>query len=263
MTALLEVHNLRVKISSQEVIRNISFQVEEGEIFGLVGESGAGKSMTGRAIIRLLPPNAVTYGRIIFKGVDLLSINENQMRMIRGKDITLIQQDPVASLNPAFKIRDQLLDIMKLHLKVNGEEAENRAVSLLKEVGISSPETVLRKYPHQLSGGMCQRVMIAVAFACAPSLVIADEPTTALDVITQAMVVRLMKRMKEHFNTAIIFITHNLALAVNTCNRIAVMNKGTIVEVLEAGKLFQEAQHEYTKMLLASIPSLRSGTMGA
>ncbi|MEM0443832.1 MAG: ABC transporter ATP-binding protein [Candidatus Caldarchaeum sp.] len=258
MTNLLMVEGLGVEIAGKPVVNNVSFNVAQGEVFGLVGESGAGKSLTGRSIIRLLPPTARAVGKILFKGTDLLTIDENRMRNVRGREITMIQQDPVASLNPAFRIRDQIVDIIKMHLKANGSEAESRAIQLLREVGIASPENVLRKYPHQLSGGMCQRVMTAIAFACEPSLVIADEPTTALDVITQAMVVNLMKRMKNQFNTAIIFITHNLALAVNVCDRIAVMNKGTVVETLRASEFFHEAKHEYTRKLLASTPSIHS-----
>ncbi|MDW8360298.1 MAG: ABC transporter ATP-binding protein [Candidatus Caldarchaeum sp.] len=256
MSKLLEVNGLTVSIAGKTVVKNVSFNVALGEVFGIVGESGAGKSMTGRSIIRLLPPNSHAVGEVIFKNTNLLRLRETEMRAIRGKEITMIQQDPVASLNPAFKIRDQITDIMRLHQKISKSEAEKRAVQLLNEVGINSPEKVLDKYPHQLSGGMCQRIMIAVAFACGPSLVVADEPTTALDVITQALVVNLMKRMKKQFNTAIIFITHNLALAVNVCDRIAVMNKGSIVETLPAEMFLHSAQHHYTKTLLASIPSL-------
>ncbi|MEM4495157.1 MAG: ABC transporter ATP-binding protein, partial [Candidatus Caldarchaeum sp.] len=238
------------------VVNNVSFDVEAGEVFGLVGESGAGKSLTGKAIIRLLPPGAEASGKIFFKGIDLLSLDEKAMRKIRGKEITLIQQEPVTSLNPSFKIKDQITDIIGLHLRVTSKDAEKRAVELLKKVGITSPEKVLHKYPHQISGGMCQRVMIAIAFACEPSLVIADEPTTALDVITQALVIDLMKHIQQQHNTAIIFVTHNLALALNICDRIAVMNKGSIVEVLDADRVFEDARHEYTLSLLSAIPTI-------
>ena len=262
MTKLLELRELNIKILGKPVVKNVSFDVEPGEVFGLVGESGAGKSLTGRAIIRLLPPGAEAGGKILFKGNDLLAIHEKAMRKIRGKEITLIQQDPVTSLNPSFKIKDQITDIMKLHLGLTSKEAEAKALELLKKVGIPSPEKVLNKYPHQISGGMCQRVMIAIAFACEPSLVIADEPTTALDVITQALVINLMKQIQRQYNTAIIFITHNLALALNICDRIAVMNKGVIVEVLDADRVFQDASHEYTLSLLSSIPTLEKPLQG-
>jgi len=258
MTKLLQVQELTISFHQVEVVKNVSFEVEHGEIFGLVGQSGAGKSLTGLAIIRLLPSSAKVTGRILFKGRDLLSLTEKEMRRIRGKEITLIQQDPVASLNPSFKIQDQITDILKLHLKLDNKEAINRAKKLLSEVGVANPEKVLLKYPHQLSGGLCQRVAIAIAFACEPSLVIADEPTTALDVITQGMVINLMKRMQQRYNTSIIFITHDLALASNICSRIAVMKDGRILEVITSSKnILSEANHPYTRTLLSSILTLK------
>jgi ABC-type dipeptide/oligopeptide/nickel transport system ATPase component len=258
MTKLLQVQELTISFHQVEVVKNVSFEVEHGEIFGLVGQSGAGKSLTGRAIIRLLPSTAKVTGRILFKGRDLLSLTEKEIRRIRGKEITLIQQDPVASLNPSFKIQDQITDILKLHLKLDNKEAINRAKKLLSEVGVANPEKVLLKYPHQLSGGLCQRVAIAIAFACEPSLVIADEPTTALDVITQGMVINLMKRMQQRYNTSIIFITHDLALASNICSRIAVMKDGRILEVITSSKnILSEANHPYTRTLLSSILTLK------
>jgi len=258
MTKLLQVQELTISFHQVEVVKNVSFEVEHGEIFGLVGQSGAGKSLTGRAIIRLLPSTAKVTGRILFKGRDLLSLTEKEIRRIRGKEITLIQQDPVASLNPSFKIQDQITDILKLHLKLDNKEAINRAKKLLSEVGVANPENVLLKYPHQLSGGLCQRVAIAIAFACEPSLVIADEPTTALDVITQGMVINLMKRMQQRYNTSIIFITHDLALASNICSRIAVMKDGRILEVITSSKnILSEANHPYTRTLLSSILTLK------
>jgi oligopeptide transport system ATP-binding protein len=260
MAKLLKVQDLTISFQQNEVVKNVSFEVERGEILGLVGQSGAGKSMTGRAIIRLLPSSAHVSGRIIFKEHDLLTLKEKEMRKIRGKEITMIQQDPVASLNPAFKVRDQITDIMKLHLKIDNKEAVNRAKNLLNEVGIPNPEKVLLKYPHQLSGGLCQRVAIAIAFACNPSLVIADEPTTALDVITQGMVVNLMKKMQQQFNTSIIFITHNLALAANICSRIAVMNDGQLLETITSKNILTESSHPYTRILLSSLPTLRRGS---
>jgi ABC-type dipeptide/oligopeptide/nickel transport system ATPase component len=258
MTKLLQVQELTISFHQVEVVKNVSFEVEHGEIFGLVGQSGAGKSLTGRAIIRLLPSSAKVTGRILFKGRDLLSLTEKEIRRIRGKEITLIQQDPVASLNPSFKIQDQITDILKLHLKLDNKEAINRAKKLLSEVGVANPEKVLLKYPHQLSGGLCQRVAIAIAFACEPSLVIADEPTTALDVITQGMVINLMKRMQQRYNTSIIFITHDLALASNICSRIAVVKDGRILEVITSSKnILSEANHPYTRTLLSSILTLK------
>ncbi len=259
MEKILSLEDLRVGFRGQSVnaVDGVSFDVNEAEIIGLVGESGAGKSITGRAILRLLPPNAaIVGGKIFFKGKNLLDLKESEMRRIRGKEITAIQQDPLSSLNPAFRIRDQMLDILKLHLGSKGREAEEYCISMLNEVGIPNPEAMLRKFPHQLSGGMCQRVMIAIAFSCNPSLVIADEPTTALDVITQALVVNLMKRIKEKYNTSIIFITHNLALASNICSRIAVMRMGKIVEMKNTSDLFRSAEHPYTLALLEALPKI-------
>lgn len=257
MVELLFVEDLKIRFLGQSfnAVDGVSFTVKEAEILGLVGESGAGKSITGRSILRLLPPNGrIVKGRILFKDKDLLTLSEDEMRKIRGKEITAIQQDPLSSLNPAFRIKDQMVDILKIHLGMSKSEAEEYSVKMLQEVGIPSPEIVLRKFPHQLSGGMCQRVMIAIAFSCNPTLVIADEPTTALDVITQALVVNLMKRMKEKHNTSIIFITHNLALAANICDRIAVMKMGKIVEMKPTQELFKAPEHPYTLTLLEAVP---------
>lgn len=254
---LLSVEDLKIRFLGQDynAVDGVNFTVEEAEILGLVGESGAGKSITGRSILRLLPSNGrIVGGRILFKGTDLLSLSEDDMRKIRGKEITAIQQDPLSSLNPAFRIRDQMFDILKIHLGLKWKEAKEYGVKLLEEVGIPAPEVVLRKFPHQLSGGMCQRVMIAIAFSCNPMLVVADEPTTALDVITQALVVNLMKRMREKHKTSIIFITHNLALASNICDRIAVMKLGKIVEMKPTKELFKAPEHPYTLTLLEAVP---------
>jgi peptide/nickel transport system ATP-binding protein len=260
MKALMRVDELSVFFHSEagtvKAVDGISFTIDPGEVFGLVGESGAGKSMTGRALLRLIPENGVLRGKIQFRGRDLVTMSNEEIRKIRGKEITIIQQDPLSSLNPAFKIRDQMTDVMKLHLGYDAEKAEKYALQLLTRVGISDPISVLSKFPHQLSGGMLQRVMIAIAFSCKPSLTVADEPTTALDVITQALVIKLMKEMRAAFNTSIVFITHNLSLAARFCDRIAVMYAGKIVEVGQTSQIFRSPQHPYTKALLAAIPDL-------
>ena len=185
-----------------KAVDGISFSINSGEVFGLVGESGAGKSMTGRAILRLIPENATISGRIDFKGRDLLSLASEEIRQVRGKEITIVQQDPLSSLNPAFRVKDQMMDVTRLHLGYGKEKAEAFAAELLTRVGIPDPASVLEKFPHQLSGGMLQRVMIAIAFSCEPSLTVADEPTTALDVITQALVIKLMKTMQASYKTS-------------------------------------------------------------
>jgi oligopeptide/dipeptide ABC transporter ATP-binding protein len=263
---LLTVHNLRIifptKAGELVAVDGIDFNIKRGEVLGLVGESGSGKTMTGRAILGLIPrPGRITHGQILFgeKG-DLLKLNEEEMRQIRGKEIAAIQQDPLSSLNPAFTIQEQMIDIIKLHKKLGKEQATKEAINLLSQLGIPKPEAVLRKYPHQLSGGMAQRIMIGIAFSCNPSLIIADEPTTALDVITQATVINLMKKMQEKFRSSILFITHNLGLASKICDRIAVMYAGKIVEFSSVSGLFSHPSHPYTKGLLSAVPKLSDTT---
>jgi ABC-type dipeptide/oligopeptide/nickel transport system ATPase component len=255
---LLEVRDLYVYLklfqTNINVVDGVGFSIDRGMVFGLVGESGAGKTMTGKAIMRLVPEPLKMSGKLFYKGVDLMQLSEVEMRKIRGKEITAIQQDPVASLNPAFKIKDQIKDIIKLHMDLTNRGAEDRAVQMLKAVGIADPEVVMRSYPHQLSGGMCQRVMIAIAFSCHPSLVIADEPTTNLDVITQATVIGLMKKMKQEFDTSILFITHNLGLAAKICDIIGVMKDGKLLEVNETDELIKHPEHSYTRLLLEKAP---------
>ena len=238
-------------------VDKIDLEIGKAETVGLVGESGSGKTITGRAVLNLIPnPGRIQNGKVMFKGRNLLVLHPDEMRKIRGKDITAVQQDPLSALNPAFKVESQMIDILMLHRNLNKSQAITESVNMLRELGINNPSQVLQKYPHQLSGGMAQRIMIGIAFSCGPSLVIADEPTTALDVITQAGVIELMKKFQKKYDTSVLFITHNLGLAAKVCDRIAVMYAGKIVEFSEVNELFRHPSHPYTKNLLASVPKI-------
>jgi len=259
--SLLSVENLQTHIfhpgARLRAVDDVSFTLAPGKTLGLVGESGAGKSMIGRSILRLVPsPARIVGGRIAFQGTDLLTLSEGEMRKIRGRDIAAIPQDPLASLNPAFRIRAQMTDVMQRHLDLSARESVARAVSLLARVGIVAPHEVIEKYPHQLSGGMRQRVMIAIAFACEPALIIADEPTSSLDVTTQAQIIMLLNEMKQKPHSAMIFITHDLGLAAKVCDEILVMYAGRIVERASAARLFTAPAHPYTRVLLRAVPRL-------
>jgi ABC-type dipeptide/oligopeptide/nickel transport system ATPase component len=264
---ILRVSDLNVAImrpTRQQVIHDASFEIAPREIFGLVGESGAGKTVVGKSILRLLPEFAkIESGRIEFEGLDLASANENELRGVRGAKITAVQQDPVASLNPSFTVAEQMTDILALHRRLEHSVALQEAERLLVRVGIADPKAVLSKFPFQLSGGMCQRVNIAVAFSCSPSLVIADEPTTALDAITQANMIELMREIQSHSGTSILFITHNLALASKIAGRVAVMQAGRIVETGPTIRILDKPTHAYTKSLIASIPRVKSAPVAA
>jgi peptide/nickel transport system ATP-binding protein len=238
-------------------VDKIDLEIGKAETVGLVGESGSGKTVTGRAALNLIPsPGQIRAGKVIFKGRNLLALSSEDLRRIRGKEITAVQQDPLSALNPAFKVESQMIDILMLHRNLTKTQAISESVNILRELGINNPAQVLQKYPHQLSGGMAQRIMIGIAFSCAPSLVIADEPTTALDVITQAGVIELMKRFQKKFDTSILFITHNLGLASKVCDKIAVMYAGKIFEFADARDLFRYPGHPYTKNLLSSVPKI-------
>ncbi len=258
--AILEVKNLKVYFKTEEgiakAVDDVSFSVNEGEVLGIVGESGSGKSVTSLAVMRLLPGNAQIEGEILFKGKNLLGLPDDQMRQIRGADISMIFQEPMTALNPVFTIGYQIMEAILLHQDVTEEEAKERAVAMLERVGIPAARDRLWAYPHEFSGGMRQRVMIAMALVCNPSLLIADEPTTALDVTIQAQILDLMNELRKEFKSSIILITHDMGVVAETSDRVIVMYAGKIMEEADVFELFKNPLHPYTRGLLASIPRL-------
>ncbi|HJZ73515.1 MAG TPA: ABC transporter ATP-binding protein [Vicinamibacterales bacterium] len=241
-------------------VDDVSFEVRAGETLGLVGESGSGKSVTALSIMRLVqPPGRIAGGRVIFKGRDLLTLDERQMQAIRGADISLIFQEPMTALNPVFRVGDQIAETLVVHGRATKRKARSAAIELLRAVRIPHPESRVMDYPHQLSGGMQQRVMIAIALSCQPSLVIADEPTTALDVTIQAEILDLLREMKAALGLALLLITHDLGVVAETADRVAVMYAGRIVETGPVREIFRSPAHPYTRGLLASIPGGRPG----
>lgn len=256
---ILEIENLHVGFSqfgeSVEIIRDVSFNIEKGETLGIVGESGCGKSMTALAIMRLIksPPGVIT-GRIAMGDRNLLALSEREMRSVRGKDISMIFQEPMTSLNPVLTIGTQLMETVRFHQKISLAEARKRSVEMLKSVGIAMPEQRINEYPHQLSGGMRQRVMIAMALSCKPKLLIADEPTTALDVTIQAQILDLMSHLGDETGTAIMLITHDLGVVNEVCSRALIFYCGRIVEEAATKDLFKNPLHPYTQGLLNSLP---------
>lgn len=240
-----------------KALNDVSLRLNEGEVLGIVGESGSGKSVTAYSLMGLTAyPGRLIGGTLTFNGHRIDQMSEKQMRRIRGSEVSIIFQDPMTSLNPVYTIGNQICEMIRLHTKKNGKEARERAKELLTLVGINEPQKRLKQYPHELSGGMRQRVMIAIALACEPKLLIADEPTTALDVTIQAQILELMMELKEKMGMAIIMITHDLGVVANMCDRIAVMYAGKVVEYGEADDIFYRPSHEYTKGLLRSIPKL-------
>jgi peptide/nickel transport system ATP-binding protein len=255
MTATLAIEALKVAIGDANVLRGISLEVEPGEVRGLVGESGAGKSMLGRAVLGLLPANAtVTSGRIAFEGRDILGMPEAERRRLLGRRIALIPQDPMTSLNPVKRVGAQISNLLRHHLELSKRAALLRATELLTEVAIRDPERVLTLYPHEISGGMRQRVLIAMAFACDPSLVIADEPTTALDVTVQRQVLQLVERLRRRHGSAVLFITHDLGVVAKICRSISVLHAGRVLEEGETVDVLARPRHAYTRALLAATP---------
>jgi oligopeptide/dipeptide ABC transporter ATP-binding protein len=258
---MLEVHNLKTYFFTRKgvakVLEDLTFNVGRGEIVGLVGESGSGKSVTGFSIARLLkPPGKIVGGSVFFEGRDLVTLDESQMREIRGKQISMVFQNPRASLNPVISVGDQIMQVLRYRQGLKGKAAKERAIELLKTVHIPEPERRLKAYPHQLSGGMAQRVMIAMAISCTPRLLIADEPTTGLDVTIEYQIIQLLKEMRDVTGTSVIVITHDLNMAAEVCDRIMVMYAGGIVEQAPVEDFFTNPRHPYTVGLLASRPTL-------
>lgn len=261
MTALLEVRDLYLEFKTSrgrlKALNGITFAVQPGEVFGLVGETGCGKTVTGLSILRLLPRSAaITGGEIFFDGINLLNLSRSEIEHVRGKKIAMIFQDPSTSLNPVFSIGSQIQRVVRQHMKVSRQEAREKVRSVMAAVGLPDVERILGSYPHQLSGGMQQRVMIAMALSCNPRLLIADEPTTALDVTIQAQILKLLRELQVKFDVSVILITHNLGVIAQTCDRLAVLYGGRVAESGSTRDIFNQAQHPYTRGLMNAIPHL-------
>ncbi|MGE7674812.1 ABC transporter ATP-binding protein [Lysinibacillus sp. NPDC094403] len=262
---LLEVNHLKIIFHLKngkhaKVVDDVSFTIRKGETVALVGESGSGKSITSLSIMRLLPipPGEITAGTIKLNGKNLLDYKNKEMSTIRGNEISMIFQEPMTSLDPVFTIGNQMMEGIRRHQKIPKKEAREKSLQLLKEVGIANAEKVIAEYPHQLSGGMRQRVMIAIAMSNNPQLLIADEPTTALDVTVQAQILKLMMKLKEEHNSAILFITHDMSVVAETADRVMVMYAGQIVEEAPVRELFMNPKHPYTTALLKTMPNLET-----
>jgi len=262
MENILEVKNLHVTFTTYggtvKAVRGVNFHLNRGETLAIVGESGCGKSVTSNAIMRLIPdpPGKITNGTILFKGEDLTTYSEKRMRTIRGVDISMIFQDPMTALNPTLTIGTQLMEGLKEHRKLSGDKAKQKALEMMKLVGIPNPEERMKQYPHQFSGGMRQRIVIAIALICDPDLLIADEPTTALDVTIQAQILELFEKIQDELGVSIILITHDLGVVAKIADRIAVMYAGKIIETGTKREIFYQPQHPYTQGLLNSVPRL-------
>ena len=260
-SSLLQVRNLRVDFPTRRgtlvAVDDVSFEIKAGEVLGVVGESGAGKSLTGAAIIGLLePPGRISGGEVLLAGRRIDNLAQEQIRQVRGREIGMVFQDPLTSLNPLFRIGEQLTETLQTHADLDEKSARKQAIDWLAEVGIPSPEVRIDQYPHQFSGGMRQRVVIALALCANPKLIIADEPTTALDVSIQAQIISLLKRLCREHGTAVMLITHDMGVIAETADRVAVMYAGRLVEIGEARKVIQNAKHPYTLGLMGSIPTI-------
>ncbi len=261
MPPILEIINMSTAFSGdygkKVSVDNISFHVDKGEVVCIVGESGCGKSVTSLSIMRLLGRGgAVTDGSVLFDGKNLLTMSEKELDLLRGNQITMIFQDPLTSLNPVFTIGNQITESIRIHMGMGKKEAEKRAVALLKKVGMPDPEISMKKYPHTLSGGMRQRAMIAMALSCNPKLLIADEPTTALDVTIQAQIMQLLKELQKELGMSMILITHDIGLVAQMADRVLVMYAGQIVEEATVKEIFNQPMHPYTKALLKTVPGI-------
>ena len=261
MNSILEVKSLDISFRSAstsiKVVSNLNFEIKEAEVFGLVGESGCGKSLTALSIMGILPHNAFAEGEIIFRGNNLLKLDNESMRRLRGRELSMIFQEPMTSLNPVLTIGYQIAEVITTHLGLSKKDAMANAVELLKAVKIPSPEIRIKEYPHQMSGGMRQRVMIAMAIACKPSLLIADEPTTALDVTIQAQILDLLENLRKQRNMAVLLITHDIGVIAENAERAAIMYAGRIMEVSRVSNILETPKHPYTIGLLESLPKTK------
>jgi oligopeptide/dipeptide ABC transporter ATP-binding protein len=262
MSDVLSIRNLRTYFHTDDglakAVDGVSFNLKEGETLGIVGESGCGKSVTALSILRLLPDGVgvIEGGEILFDGCDIVKVSDKEIRSIRGNKISMIFQEPMTSLNPAYTCGNQIVEVLKTHRDISSADSKTKTIEILKSVGIPSPEQRFKEYPHQLSGGLRQRVMIAIALACEPKVLIADEPTTALDVTVQAQILELIKSLQVKFNMSVILITHDLGVVAETCDRVIVMYASKIVEEGLAAEVFKEPKHPYTQALMESIPKL-------
>ncbi|MEH7308317.1 ABC transporter ATP-binding protein [Neobacillus drentensis] len=262
MEKLLQIEKLETEFTKDKqkvkILHGVNLHINKGEVLGLVGESGSGKSITSLSIMKLFKGTSgeISSGKILFNGQDLTAKTEAEMRKVRGKQMAMIFQEPMTSLNPVMKMGEQLLEPIRLHLGLDEKKAKEYAISILKKVGIPRAEEIMKEFPHQLSGGMRQRIMIAIAISCNPQLLIADEPTTALDVTIQAQILDLMKQLQQKENMSVLLITHDLGVVAEMCDRVVVMYAGKVVEVADVYALFEDPKHPYTKGLIGSVPKL-------